>query len=57
MKFNGYPRADGKVGIRNKMLIVAVDECADGVCRAIAQGHPEAVVITNFVTCMMNCRA
>ncbi|VFQ43095.1 UxaA family hydrolase [Desulfoluna butyratoxydans] len=51
--FNGYQRADGSVGIRNKLLIAAVDECADGVCRAIARSIPEAVVITNVVTCMM----
>ena len=53
MQFNGYLRPDGKAGIRNKMLIVAVDECADGVCKAIAREFPRAVVITNFVTCMM----
>lgn len=53
MKFNGYVRPDGAVGIRNKILIVAVDECADGICRAIAKDFDEAVVVTNFVTCMM----
>jgi altronate dehydratase large subunit len=53
MIFNGYLRPDGKVGIRNKILIIAVDECADGICRAIAQDFNDAVVVTNFVTCMM----
>ncbi|SIN74835.1 UxaA family hydrolase [Halodesulfovibrio marinisediminis] len=52
MKFNGYIRPDGSVGIRNSLLIVGVDECCDGICRAIAKDHDNAIVITNFVTCM-----
>lgn len=52
MNFNGYIRPDGSVGIRNSILIVAVDECCDGICRAIAKDYDNAVVVTNFVTCM-----
>lgn len=52
--FKGYVRPDGGVGIRNRLLIIGVDECVDGVCRAVAADYgAEAVVLTNFVTCML----
>ena len=52
--FKGYVRPDGNVGIRNRLLIIGVDECVDGVCRAVAADYgAEAVVLTNFVTCML----
>ena len=52
--FKGYVRPDGSVGIRNRLLIIGVDECIDGVCRAVAtECGTEAVVLTNFVTCML----
>ncbi len=51
--FNGYARPDGSVGIRNKVLIIAVDECADGVARNIAKGFDDTVVLTNWYTCML----
>lgn len=37
MNFKGYLRPDGSVGIRNKILIIAVDECCDGIARGIAR--------------------
>lgn len=52
--FKGYVRPDGSVGIRNRLLIIGVDECVDGVCRAVAADYgSQAVVLTNFVTCML----
>ncbi|MCG8484029.1 MAG: UxaA family hydrolase [Clostridia bacterium] len=52
MKFLGYKRPDGSVGIRNKVLIVAIDECIDGVARKINESLNDAVVLTNHYTCM-----
>lgn len=53
MTFKGYRRADGSVGIRNRYLIISVDECCDGIARAIAKGYDDAVVLTNAYTCML----
>ena len=54
LTFKGYIRPDGGVGIRNRLLVIGVDECVDGVCRAVAADYgSEAVVLTNFVTCML----
>ncbi len=54
MNFKGYVRPDGSVGIRNRLLIIGVDECVDGLCRAVAADYgSEAAVLTNFVTCML----
>lgn len=53
MNFMGYVRSDGRVGIRNKILIIAVDECCDGIALNIAQTNDHAVVLTNWYTCML----
>lgn len=53
MQFNGYVRADGSVGIRNKVLIIAVDECMDGIARKISSKIEDSVVVTNHYTCML----
>jgi len=53
MTFGGYKRPDGTVGIRNKLLIIAVDECCDGIARSIAKKYDDAVVLTNWYTCML----
>lgn len=53
MTFNGFLRPDGSVGIRNKLLIIAVDECCDGIAKSIAKGFDDAVVLTNWYTCML----
>lgn len=53
MNFKGYLRPDGTVGIRNRLLIIAVDECCDGIAREIAKANEEAVVLTNSYTCML----
>lgn len=51
--FTGYFRPNGQIGIRNKLLIIAVDECCDGIARNIAKPFEEAVVLTNWYTCML----
>lgn len=53
MNFLGYKRPDGTVGIRNKILIISVDECCDGIARKIAEKSENAVVLTNWYTCML----
>ncbi|MDF2152294.1 UxaA family hydrolase [Vibrio sp. CAU 1672] len=50
--FLGYRRADGQVGIRNHVLILAIDECAEGIAQAIKQKISDCVVVTNHYTCM-----
>ncbi|WP_250857990.1 UxaA family hydrolase [Oceanirhabdus seepicola] len=53
MTFNGYVRKDGSVGIRNNILIIAVDECMDGVARKISEEVESSIVVTNHYTCML----
>lgn len=53
MNFQGYKRDNGKVGIRNKILIIAYDECCDGIARSIAKGDDDVVILTNWYTCML----
>lgn len=51
--FMGYRRPDGGVGIRNQALIIAVDECCEGIARNIAKEFKNVVVLTNWYTCML----
>lgn len=53
MKFLGYKREDGTIGIRNRVLIVSVDECCDGIARKIAGDNEDVVVLSNWYTCML----
>lgn len=53
MKFKGYKRNDGSIGIRNKICIIAVDECCEGIARKIAEISDNTVVLTNWYTCML----
>ncbi|WDV45810.1 UxaA family hydrolase [Clostridiaceae bacterium M8S5] len=53
MKFHGYLRPDGSVGIRNKILIISVDECCEGIARKISEEIDNAVIVTNHYTCML----
>lgn len=50
--FVGFGRADGSVGIRNHVLIMAVDECCEGMARAVADSIDSGIVVTNYNTCM-----
>lgn len=51
--FMGIPRKDGSVGIRNFFLVIAVDECCEGLAKQIAKSDPEGVALTNYTTCML----
>lgn len=50
--FSGYRRPNGQVGIRNQILIIAIDECAEGIAQAIRHQVSNCVIITNHYTCM-----
>ncbi|KZK86095.1 (2R)-sulfolactate sulfo-lyase subunit beta [Pseudovibrio sp. Ad13] len=50
--FRGYQREDESVGIRNLIMVIAADECAEGIARAISEKTPGTVVVTNYNTCM-----
>lgn len=51
--FQGYPRPNGTFGIRNNVMIVAVDECCEGIARNISKEIEDSVVVTNHYTCML----
>lgn len=53
MTFTGSLRPNGSIGIRNKLLLIAVDECCEGIVRSIARHFDDAVVLTNWFTCML----
>jgi len=42
--FLGYPRADGRSGTRNYVLVVPTVICSSVVCERIAEAEPEAIV-------------
>lgn len=49
--FLGYKRSDGRVGLRNHILVIATISCADHVVERIAQ-RTGAVPITHDVGCL-----
>ena len=51
MEFLGYKRPDGKVGIRNYLLVVSTVVCANGAARKIASQLSGAVSITHEHGC------
>lgn len=51
--FKGYPRPNGTFGIRNNVMIVAVDECCEGIARNISKEIEGSIVVTNHYTCML----
>jgi altronate dehydratase large subunit len=51
MKFQGYSRPDGKIGIRNHILILPTVACANETSRIIAENLPEAVSLVNQNGC------
>ncbi|WIG78890.1 UxaA family hydrolase [Photobacterium damselae] len=52
MTFKGFPRPNGTFGIRNNVMIVAIDECCEGIARNISKEIDDSVVVTNHYTCM-----
>lgn len=53
MEFMGYKRPDGTVGVRNKILVISVDECCEGIAKHIAKVDDDVVLLTNYYTCML----
>ncbi len=51
MKFKGYRRPDGKIGIRNHVLILPCSLCASETARFIASQVPGAVYVPNQGGC------
>ncbi|MBN2060356.1 MAG: UxaA family hydrolase [Deltaproteobacteria bacterium] len=51
MKFKGYQRPDGRVGIRNHVLILPTVACANETCRVMADKLPGAVSFVNQNGC------
>ena len=47
MKFYGYKRPDGRVGIRNHILILPTSVCASDTTRIIASQVQGAVTFNN----------
>ncbi|HWB52884.1 MAG TPA: UxaA family hydrolase, partial [Tepidisphaeraceae bacterium] len=54
--WSGYRRADGRIGIRNIVLVVYTVECASHVAHEIARGEKEVHVI-GFPGCYDNAYA
>ncbi len=51
MKFMGYERPDGKVGVRNHVLILPTCACASETCRIVASQVQGTVNIINQAGC------
>ncbi|MTI47178.1 MAG: altronate dehydratase [Firmicutes bacterium] len=51
MKFMGYKRPDGKIGIRNHILILPTCACASETCRIVASQVKGSVNIINQAGC------
>ena len=43
-RFLGYVRPDGRVGVRNYVLVVPTVICSAVVCERIAAAHPASIV-------------
>jgi len=50
-QLTGYLRPDGKVGIRNHVLVLATVSCVTGVIQRIARDVPEAVCVPHAYGC------
>lgn len=51
MEFNGYVRPDGRVGIRNHVLVLPTCSCSSDVARMIAAKVPGTVTLNNQHGC------
>jgi altronate dehydratase large subunit len=52
MQFEGYVRKDGRVGVRNTVLVLAVCDCGEPAARQMADGIPGAVAVTHYHGCI-----
>jgi len=51
MKFQGFKRENGTVGVRNHLLVLASVSCANGVVEAIGRELPEVVAVPQGYGC------
>lgn len=51
MTFKGYPRPDGRVGVRNHVLVLPASVCASDAARMVAAHVPGTVTIHNQNGC------
>ncbi len=51
MEFLGYKREDGKIGVRNHVIVLSSVSCANGVVEAIGRALPEVVTVTHAYGC------
>jgi altronate dehydratase large subunit len=51
MEFMGYEREDGRIGVRNHVLIMPTVACANETCRIMAENLPRAVSMVNQNGC------
>jgi altronate dehydratase large subunit len=49
--FHGFPRSDGRVGVRNHVLVVPTVVCSAVVCERIAAAVPGAVALPHLAGC------
>jgi altronate dehydratase large subunit len=53
MEVRGFIRRDGKVGIRNLILIMAVTDCVEGIGRKVCDSVRDSVLITQNHGCLV----
>lgn len=51
MEFMGYRRKDGRIGVRNQVLVVSSVSCANGVIEAIGRTLPDVVTVVHGYGC------
>lgn len=52
MEFQGFVRADGRAGVRNRILVVATSDCAEPAARMVAHGMDDVVSVTQHQGCI-----
>ncbi len=52
MEFQGFVRRDGRVGVRNTVLVLAVCDCGEPAARQMAEGIAGAVAVTHYHGCI-----
>lgn len=50
-EFLGYRRVDGRVGVRNHVLILAAVHCVNGIVERIGRAVPEAIALPHVYGC------
>lgn len=52
MEFQGFARADGRAGVRNRILVVATSDCAEPAAQMVAHGMGGVVSVTQHQGCI-----